>query len=375
MFCIHCGANIPDNARFCSSCGKETVKSNIAEKTNEIPATGSNETGRIFSVTFQGFSPDLNIVNGSYDSVEKKISSEELIKLLSALKKLPASGTNTNEDLCPPSFVINIGDHIHAFCFENGDIIYSNTNERVSESDVVKIISGENYELKELDADSTGRKESRKNPMVWGSGHKDIAGLTPIRKKDLPPTDRINTDSSTIRYKDSPKISEKVLKSSHSGKLHIPLILFGILAIVLMLGGFAVQEAGLAVISLLAAIVLFILAGYVKGKARGMVYMGFDWTTNTIWTIFPGEKLSWLGNANCITRFSIEKSQITSSRIQNIGSSDTRIYATVKDKINLFQIMAEKTDGSVIPVCKLYSQQDATNVLNKINHLLNAQGN
>jgi hypothetical protein len=370
MFCTNCGSQVISNANFCAKCGTR-----IEGKPETQPVNTPVSSDHVFRVSLQGFTADLSAANGSYDPVEKgNLNGEQLKNLLTLVKQAsPYQPRSVSEDYCPASLTVFAGEDLFAFEISGGNIIFSNQQITVSVDEAVKICSGKtNTDNTEKPAADT-KEKTAKTTSLWESGHKDIKGLSPVRKKHIPPTDRVNTEAATIKYKGSPGINEKVLKSGISGKQYIVPLLFGILAVILMLAGFSMQEPGMGIVSLLVAVALFLLTGYIKGRARGILYMGFDWTTNTIWTLFPGEKLSWLGNANCITGFSIEKSQFTSSRIQNIGSSGTRIYTTVNDKTNLYSVMAQKTDGSNIAVCKLYSEKDAVNVLNKINSLLRQQ--
>jgi len=335
----------------------------------------ANETEYFITVNvvLQGFSSDLVTANGSYVAIElSDINLSDLISLLEKLKQAKPIA-NSNQDDCPPSLIINKGSESFSFEISGGSLLYSSSNAVVSTRDAIDIINGitppQIIKSKTEDAEGNIHHSS----SVWGSGHHDVKGLQPIRKKDIPPTDRSKTESATVNYKNSSSINEMVLKSSVSGNQHIGLVIFGILALILGFGGFAIEELGLGIISSLVAFILFVLSGVVKKKARGNLSLGFDWSTNTIWVIFPGKKLSFLGNANCIIKLSIQQDSYTRTRYGNIGSSEFRINTRTNIKNKIYIIMVEKTDNSIIPLCTLFNEKDAVKVLNKASALLEQQ--
>ncbi|PKP21828.1 MAG: hypothetical protein CVU05_05925 [Bacteroidetes bacterium HGW-Bacteroidetes-21] len=373
MYCTNCGTEVPEKAKFCPSCG--TPVALVEEKHAENKEKETVSGNMTFQVTLQGISQDMMGANGSYDPVELGVMNTEqfsaLWKKLSEIQ--PMKATAPNQDICPASMTINYRDEIYAFELLGGSILYSNSNTVVSENDALLLISGEKPAAVSQKKSKDAKGNAHENAQIWGSDHKDVKGLTPVRKTGIPPTDRVKTESAIINAGNSPQISDNVIKSSTSKNVFIAPLLFGILAIVLALGGFAVAEPGLGAVSLIVAIVLFIVSGSLKGKSRAILRIGFDWNYNAIWVIFPGKKLTYIGNANCITKFSIEKTQLSSTRYTNIGSSEVRINTAVQDKHNIWMLMVEKTDGSRIPLITLYNEQDAFRVMNKVTYLLNQQ--
>jgi hypothetical protein len=236
--------------------------------------------------------------------------------------------------------------------------------------------TSENESVKQTEAGIRKEKKShgsKSNPLVWGSDHKDVAGLTPVRRHDVPPTNRIKTDASTINVKDSAQVRGVLLKSKTAKSAHTVPLLFGILALIFVFGGFAADESGLGIISLIVAILLFIIAVSVKRNSRKPFRLGFDWKTNTIWAGFEGKKVSWIGNANCITRLYLDEHVSTSIRYQNVGNSSFRTKVPVRHTTRTWALMVEKTDNSKIPLVELYSKKDAETVLSAATGLLNKQ--
>lgn len=381
MFCSNCGNNVADNANFCNKCGAKIItdissSGNADEIVNNLKKSIEDNTlekNINVKVAVQGISADLKSANGSYDAVEIGfLNQKQFVDFLQKVKNIkPLMVDDTKGDYCPASIIVEVGDEIYNFEISGGSIIFSNTNNVVSVEQAVEIVSGEKLITKAKTVDEKGN--IRSSSATWGSDHKDVKGLVPVRKKGIPPTDRVKTESSTINTRNSPQISDKVIKSSKSKNVFVAPIMFSILAFVLSLGGFAVDEIGLGVISMVVAIVLIFVAIALKGSSRTEIRLGFDWNTNTIWVVNTDKKISYLGNANCITKFSLNKTQLVSSRYQNVGSSSVRINTIVKDKYFIWELMVEKTDGSNIPLCKFYNEQDALRVLNKASHILTMQ--
>lgn len=380
MYCRNCGKLLSDDTKFCDSCGTKTdtqLDSEYVDSINRESSTHFINYSDLFQVTLQGISDDLSTANGSYDPIDLgEINADRLYEVFQNIKhcKMP-DRKSENDDICPPSVnVITKDDVIHAFEMIGGEILYSNTNTVVSEKDAIKAILGER-------TSSTKTKTSKgkdgtvyKNPLQWGSDHRDIVGLTPVRKEDIPPTDRINTDSSVIDTKNTPQIIDRVIKSSTSKSLYKAPIAISIFAIIMSFGGFAVSEMGLGFVSFLVVILMIFLSIVLKKKSRCTFKLGFDWKYNVIWAMLENQKTPhYLGNANCIVNLSIEKDKLSRSRVASLGSTDAKMITSYRDDTKIWELIVTKTDGSKISLFTFFSKSDAERVLEKANDLLNRQ--
>jgi hypothetical protein len=377
MFCQKCGKNLPDTAKFCDTCGKTTSTAPSAVATDSGVTELSFNNKFTFGVAAQGFTPDLSAANGSYDPIELgTMNPEQLYKLLERIKHLQTPApTNPSQDICPASVTVTLGDDIHAFEMAGGSIIYSNANTVISAYDAANIVTGRRYDHKSAPADTKdtqGKKYS--SARQWGSDHPDVKGLTPVRKRNILPTDRVNTGGSSINTKTSPQIQATVVKSRSSAGYFIAPLAFSVFTVALALGGFAMDEPEMAVICFVLTVLLFLLAWYLRKRARGGFRLGFDWATNTVWAKQDSKQMpSYLGNANCITGFRIEKTKLSATRYARIGNSTTPIATRVRDDYYIWYLLADKTDGSAIPLCTLYSEKDALTVQAQANALLSQQ--
>lgn len=331
----------------------------------------------LFKVTLQGISPDLVFANGSYDPLELgSMNPDQLYQLLQRIKSLQAPPPSRGQtDICHPTAIVEAGSMIHSFEMLGGSILYSNSNSVVSEVGAVNLVLYNQLpnsppSLSSIDSQGNVHHSSRQ----WGSSHKDLRGLTPVRKPELPPTDLINTAAATINTISTPYISEMIVRSDTAKNLYVAPLLFAILAIVLGLGYFAVDEPVAGLITLIIAFGLFGLTYYFKQRVRVLFRLGFDWSQNVIWAMKEGQTgPSYSTNASCIRAFSIEKTRGSRSRFARIGNSSTPILTRVEDKYEFWDLMVEKTDGSRISLFSFYTEPDAVNVYHKANWLLSQQ--
>jgi hypothetical protein len=397
MFCIKCGKKLSDAAVFCAGCGTKVPAKTISSNPSSAPSSTSVHPApssfrqqpspgvfakpnldAVVSVSLQGISADLKTENGSYDPVElgRKTIYDfgELLHILTMIRPLPPQPPSA--DICPASLVVTAGEDLHAFSIQSGSIIYSNDNRVVSVDEAMVIVGGQAAAARAVAPQTTKDYDGTvyHSSALWGSDHKDIRGLRPVRKPQIPPTDRVNSDASAIRFDKTPHFCEKVVKSHISTGIYKAPLIFSIVTIVLAFGGFAVAEFLLAGICVILTIGLFLLAALIKSKARDDLYLGFDWSQNIV---YAKPKLqrnpSYLGNANCITGFSVSKTRIESSRIQNIGTGTNPMITRVKDDYDVWDIMTAKTDGSSVSLVTLYTEDDAIRVCQKANWLLSSQ--
>ncbi len=330
-----------------------------------------------FRVTLQGFSPDLSGANGSYDPIEMgELTPDQFYQLLQRIKyaRLPVGPGSERQDLCPPVATVNWGNQLHAFEMQGSSILYSNRNLNISEVDAVNWVLSGQLPGQNATPAATPSKLAKQSSLFWGSDHKDIKGLTPVRKHHLPPTDLINTEAATINTQAGPLISETVIRTNRSKNLFIAPLLFGILALILGAGYFVVAEPRAGLITLLFAAGMFGLAVYFKRRARGVFLLGFDWSQNVLWAKMADDKKPVYSNhASCISGFSIARRSETSSRLQRIGSPSTPILTRVNDKYDYWDLLVEKTNGVRLPLYSFHAEQDALNVYQKASWLLSQQ--
>ncbi len=379
MFCRNCGKKLSDNARFCDGCGASPQIEQSISQTNDSNGISldSNVANINIEVSLQGFSSDLAVANGSYDPIDLgNIRAEEFYRILQKIKLLKApAAIKANQDICSPVATVLTGDFIHAFEMMGGSILYSNSNTIVSDIEAINIVTGKHGSNANQTATSTDKSgKVHHSSRVWGSEHKDIKGLMPVRKHHIPPTNRVKTEAATIDIINSPQFHDFVIKSDTGTGIHKAPLTFSIATGVLGLGFIAVAEALFGVVCILATIFLIWLSRYLKKKSRGFFSLGFDWKSNVIWSTREGQKKpTYLGNANCITGIHIVKGEIKRSDMRNIGDNSTRIYAKVNYDYPIWDLMVEKTDGSNVSLCTFYTEEDAARVYNKALSLLNQQ--
>lgn len=330
-----------------------------------------------FRVTLQGFTHDLSGANGSYDPIEMgELTPEQFYQLLQRIKyaMLPAPTSPSGQDLCAPVATVNWRDQLHAFEMQGGTILYSNRNLVGSEVDAVNwVLTGQQPAQNAVSADKQGKK-TKPDAYSWGSDHVDIKGLTPVRKHHLPPTDLVNTSAATINSQAGPSISENIIRTNRSKNLYIVPLLFGILALVLAAGYFAVAEPLAGAVTLVFVVCMIALTIYLKKRARGLFLLGFDWNKNVVWAKMADDKKPVYSNhASCITGFSLSRRSETSSRLQRLGSPSAPMFTYVKDKYDYWDLWVEKSNGRHLPLYSFHSEQDALNVYQKAQWLLSQQ--
>ena len=328
-------------------------------------------------VALQGFSRDLSVANGSYDPVELgEMSADQFYQLLMRIKhaRIPAVSSQAGQDLCPPVATASWGNQLHAFEMQGGTILYSNRNLVVSEVDAVNwVLTGQQPAQSAVSAAKPAKK-AKPDPYAWGSEHVDIKGLTPVRKHHLPPTDLVNTEAATINTQAGPSISENIIRTNRSKNLYIVPLLFGILALVLAAGYFAVAEPLAGAVTLVFVVCMIALTIYFKKRARGLFLLGFDWNKNVVWAkMAEDRKPVYSNHASCITGFSLSRRSETSSRLQRLGSPSAPMFAYVKDKYDYWDLWVEKSNGRHLPLFSFHSEQDALNVYQKAQWLLSQQ--
>ncbi len=303
-------------------------------------------------VTMQGISPDRRSANGSYDPLELGMMElYDLGELLHSLRNIRPLPVNTSgADLCPPSVVIEANGEIENFEISGGELVYSATGKALSIDEALSILDPGRSMPK-----SSGDFKKSKSQLEWGSDHKDVKGLTPVRKFDIPPTNRIKTEGGTIDIYSSPQFRDMVYKSASSKDSHKGPLMFMILTIVLGLGAFAVSEVALRFVCLLITIGFILLSVLLKSKAKTGFAFGFDWSHNAVWAKFDTDRIpSYLGNANCIIKFSVSEMNMS-------------------NKKTIWYLIAEKTDGSRIQLKTFYDSSEAFRICMNANDLLSRQ--
>lgn len=332
-----------------------------------------------FRVTLQGFTRDLSSANGSYDPIEMgELTPDQFYQLLQRIKyaRLTVPTSPSGQDLCAPVATVSSGNQLHAFEMQGGNILYSNRNHYVSEVDAINwILSAQMSGANEPPPPAAkSAKKSKQHAYSWGSDHVDIKGLTPVRKHHLPPTDLVNTEAANINTQAGPFIHETIIRTDRSKNLYIVPLLFGILALILAAGYFAVAEPLAGLITLIFVAGMVSLTLYFKKRARGLFLLGFDWNKNVVWAKLAEDKKPVYSNhASCITGFSIARRSETSSRLARVGSPSTPIFTRVNDKFDYWDLLVEKSNGIRLPLYSFHSEQDALTVYHKASWLLTQQ--
>jgi len=380
MFCKNCGIRLADTAVFCSGCGLRVAEANpgtqasVMETAHKLPVFN---TSVLFQVSLQGFSADMTTANGSYDTIELgSMNGEQIHQLFQRLISLKTpSDESGSEDLCPPVITILPPDgNVHSFEITGGSLLYANSNTILSAEEAIAVIHGDAATGRKKRASTDAKGNVHKSSLQWGSDHKDVRGLTPVRLHHIPPTDRVRATASTINTVNTVQIQDHVVKSSTSGNAYKAPIAFIFLAIVLALGGIAISEPGLTIISLLVAAGLLWLSIYLKGSAKGHFRLGFDWNLNAVWATIAGQQSpSFLGNANCILGFRLEQETLNNMRHMNVGNSSTRINTAVRTDTKIWNLIVDKTDGSRIPLWHFYTEADGNRIVIAANQLLSQQ--
>ena len=261
--------------------------------------------GKIFKVTSQGIETDLSKANGSYDNaVIGEMDSDKLYETVQKFKAVKEIIPQGNEDICPPSLYIEHDGKDYSFYLSEGEIINLNTEAKMSPMEIVNLVSGfttKKEVAEEAHAEAEAEKKTQEAPvyqtgpgkrsvLAWGSDHPDIHGMQPVRKKDLPPTDKEEWSGFNVNTKSPAQISAEVYKSGIAKGLPTVALLFGIVSGVMALGLLGTGEIPAGIVFLAVAAGLFWLKGFLKKAGRGEFNLGFDWKANAMGTKLKSDK-------------------------------------------------------------------------------------
>jgi len=307
-----------------------------------------------FEVSIQGFTQDMSAADGSYDSIELgAMNPDELIALLQKLSPMKTPEGAAGSDMCPASVHVQSGGETYSFEMCGGSLLCANTNATISVFDAVSLVTGK----------ATRAQVAAKTPaagsavLAWGSDNPDVKGLSPVRKKDLPPTDRANACASTINTgPSSPQVSVEVWKSDAAKAGPVAMIVMACLAALMVVAGIAAKEWAVIAIGVAGVVVCWFLRGLLARAGRGEFRLGFDWKTNTVWALMPKAKTpSWLGNANCVTDLTVGKLSYQSAYRTNTASPVGRVRTTE----TRWQLVVHKNNNTAIPLVDFFARADA----------------
>jgi len=374
MFCKYCGKNMSDTANFCVGCGNAIYKDsgyyNVSSTSQ--PELDFSAIKKSVEITLQGVTPDLKRANGSFDEVRlgsKPINEfGNLLKGLSYLDSyIPDAQTS---EICPVSLVVHNDGNLYAFELLRGSVLYSNENRVVSPQEAMAIIAGQNVFSPATKKTKDKNGNIHNSSSVWGSDHKDIRGLYPVRRPEIPPTDPVNTSAYTIKIQQSYTLTDRVIRSIYATGMYKAPLIFSLVPFVLSIGGFLGGMLGFGLLMILGTFLMFAISGIIWANSKDDITFGFDWTQNVVFAKFSREKKpSYLNNANCIIDFFVDYAVVKMDRLQNIGGT-SHIYTRVTDKHEYWYITARKTDGTTQPLIALFTQDDANRVCTTLNNLL-----
>ncbi|MBI5211642.1 MAG: hypothetical protein HY927_16860 [Elusimicrobia bacterium] len=333
-------------------------------------------------VTLQGISQDLSTATGSYDPVELgEMTPDALLGVLQQAVKLQAPSGGAGDDICAPSLVLDHAGETYSFSVENGQLMDANSGAKLGLFDAVALVTKQRgrsearaeaaRQFKEKKA--AGKPQAGDNetaPMVWGSDNPDVKGLTPLRKKDLPPTDRVETGVSTIDTSGRcPQFAMTSWKSSNAKQAPVAALVMGIFIGLLAAAVMGAGQPGPGLLVAAVAGFCFWLRGVLARRAKTEFRVGFDWKCNAIWAKRDSDKLpSWLGNASCITDFSVSESR--SQRTVRTASPMGNVRVTE----SVWWLNVHKNNGSCVPLYScLTTKAEAEEAVSKARALLGQQ--
>lgn len=200
--------------------------------------------------------------------------------------------------------------------------------------------------------------------------------MMPVRKTDLPPTDKEEISRFNVSTAlSNPHISVSAYKSLGYGAMVQVFLAFGIFTLVMGLGLLAVQEAGAGLVFLLVAALLLWLRKKIKsGWGLTSLHIGFDWKNNALWIKKESDKEAQMViNANCITSFTLsEHKQVRSMRsgFENPISKGP-MNTNYTDK-NWF-LMAQMSNNTLKLIYVFDDKKSGNETLDKLQILLNQQ--
>lgn len=322
-----------------------------------------------FTVSAQGFAKGLARADGSYDTHELgEMGPDQLIELLQKVAPMSTPQGAANADICPASVHVEADGEMYSFEVCGGKLLSANTNSTVSVFDAVSMVSGK----------TSGAEVVAKGPvkgtaaLAWGSDNPDVKGLTPVRKHDLPPTDRINTEAATLNTGPSmPQFTARVWKSDAARGGPVAAIVFACFGALMAAAGIAAAEMLLVGIGAGVAVLCILLVKPLGNLGHGEFRMGFDWKRNAVWAFMPKQRsASYLGNATCITGFSVGKLSYRSAYRMPRSAGMGR----VRPNEIRWQLVVHKSDNSAVPLIQFFSKRDAQAVLAAAQQLLAQQG-
>lgn len=342
-----------------------------------------------FKISAQGIEKDISKANGSYDTIEiGEMTSDSLYEALQKFKALKEIIPQGNDDICPPSLYVEHDGKDYSFYLSEGEIINLNTEAKMSPMEIVNLVSGFTTKKEVAEEANTEAEEEKRTQdapvyqtgpgkrsvLAWGSDHPDIHGMQPVRKKDLPPTDKEEWSGFNVDIKSSAQISSEVYKSGIAKGLPAAALIFAIIAGVMALGLLGTGEVSAGAVFLIIAAGLFWLKVFLKRTGRGEFILGFDWKANAMWAKLKQEKRAiMIGNASCIN--AVEIYEHTAKRPYNWNPADSQMQRAVKQNQTdtVWILDAVMSNGERRFVFEFHDKKDAADVLSKAQNLLAQQ--
>lgn len=348
MFCIHCGSQLPDNAKFCTSCGQPVGASSAASQpppavtppapaapaaapVNPVVPTPSGAAAfaglpATITVRLQGADRSLR-ANGSYDEVSLgKVTPQRFHEiLLQLLPQQPPEG----DDVCPINVIARGGKAEVSYMLDSGKITSSSGDREYTPEDAVRQALGQAPQSVKI-----------KLPKGW----------QPLRHPELPPTDRDEADPSTVNTSSQPQVSARIWVGDFAKYVHAAGWLGVGMSSLLLLACLAQFSGGLFAFVLLCygvAIAMIVLS---RRSGYQQMRMGADWGTNTIWVNVDG-RTHLTPDASCIQDFILTGRTFTTTRgtglkKQTYRSTIYKLYAQMGgDKTEFVRGLPEMKKG------------------------------
>ena len=313
------------------------------------------------TVTTQGISQNLDSANGSYDTTEYGLlDREQLRSLLGAVIHLSnPPDLDPRADFCPPCVNVAYGLTNLSFICQGGTFFEADNSVAVDLEQAVALAMGD-----------SGAHEAAQQ-----MAEEQKPKATPARKSNVPPTPepltaQINTDSS------SPQVSYKVYATRSPYALRAFCLIMsvlslggGLMALVAGAGIGADAFLGMGVMGLLAAPVFFVIAVIIRSTSRFDYTIGFDWSTNTLWTLAKG-KVYYVANANTIEDIQL----IIAGIARNYNPRSPGVtYGRHVNKLNFAVTRTAGPMENISPVEWFLSGKEAQALLDSVRSLLQQQ--
>jgi len=304
------------------------------------------------TVHIQGITADLSAANGDYDTITYGLNTaQEVSDFFSRIRHLEVP---PGDDICPPSVVLEAGERSLQFVMGGGHVYCEQTGTYIEPSQIPDLVA---------------------DPQMASSIRQQVqqqSGVQPLRMHHVQPTDPELDTSGVDVGPSSPQLRFLIRRGATS---HLTPYVVAIPGLMMVAVGVWVMlndpVPGLVFAGLSAVPVA--LFPWLKGRTQKSVRIGFDWKTNTVWTVDELDgRVQFQENANLISDFVMEKQSVETDNQayvfdDAISAGGTETY---------WYLRANRVDHTwdSFYFMEFYSKKERDEVLRGMTMLLGRQG-